>query len=189
VFVAGHSYLDAGYSTRTVIRSVTGADPNYGSLEAFSVTKEGKEFERSDVNVWGVTFAADSNTFYATVSSGGRNWLAKGNVTDRSMSLIREGVECPSLSPDNTKIAYKKVRATDGQWDIHVLTLADGTDVKLGETHSVDDQVQWLTDTTVMYQLPRVDEAPRSDVWAADLDGSPPRLLIPDASSPSLVNN
>ena len=61
----------------------------------------------ADFNFWGVTFAADSDTFYATLSSGGVNYLIVGRVTTRRVQVVRADVECPSLSPDGTHIAYK----------------------------------------------------------------------------------
>ena len=44
----------------------------------------------------------------ATLSSGGRHYLIKGSVNGRDARVIHEGVECPSLSPDNHRIAFKK---------------------------------------------------------------------------------
>jgi len=49
---------------------------------------------------------------------------------------------------------------------------------EVGETPSVDAQVQWLTNPTSMFQLPGIEEVPRSDRWAADFDRSEPRLLV-----------
>ena len=82
--------------------------------------------QSEDFNFWGVTFSAeDSNRFYATVRSAGKTYLLEGDVGERTMTVLRENVECPSLSPDGTRIAFKKL--TDGligQWRLHVLDLA-----------------------------------------------------------------
>ncbi|MGO7984225.1 hypothetical protein ACC691_41070, partial [Rhizobium johnstonii] len=76
----------------------------------------------ADRNIWGVTFSKDGTTFYATASSGGRNWLVKGDLSARTLISIHDVSECPSLSPDETRFAYKKNIATDGttHWSIAV---------------------------------------------------------------------
>ena len=42
-----------------------------GSLEDFTVIRDGAPYRSVDVNYWGVTFAADDNRFYATMSTAG----------------------------------------------------------------------------------------------------------------------
>ena len=43
-------------------------------------------------------------------------------------------------------------------------------------------------DETILYALPRADELGRSDVWAVGVaEGSEPRRLLDNASSPSVV--
>jgi Tol biopolymer transport system component len=60
----------------------------------------------------------------------------------------------PSLSPDGTRLAYKR-RMPGGQvtWRLHVLNLSTTTDTELAETRSVDDQPEWLDDRNVLYSL------------------------------------
>ena len=41
-------------------------------LETLQITRDGQPFKNADFNFWGVTFAQDSNTFYATLGTGGR---------------------------------------------------------------------------------------------------------------------
>jgi Tol biopolymer transport system component len=57
----------------------------------------------------------------------------------------RENVECPSLSPDGTRIAIKKrVDNVPGNWRLAVLDLSTLQDTLLNdETRSVDDQGSW----------------------------------------------
>ena len=91
----------------------------------------------------------------------------------------------PSLSPDQTRIAFKEAVGGDPArgWRLTVLELATLTRTPLAETRSVDDQAVWLDNATIGYALPR-DRS--SDVWAVPADGSgAPRLLIPDAESPA----
>lgn len=184
VFVTGHSYSQGAFSTATTIHdSATGE--SFGNLEEFTVFRDGEEYRAVDLNMWGVTFAT-GDRFYATVSSEGMTWLAEGDLSNRTLRTLREGVECPSLSPDGTRVAYKS-RTGGASWILHVLDLDSGSDVELAEARSVDDQVAWLDDETVMYGLPREGSA-RGDVWVVPADGSgSPQLLIPDAGSPSAV--
>ena len=101
VFVSGHSYADAGFSTETTLINLeTGA--KIGNLEQFAVWRDGKRFQAVDFNFWGVTFAPDGDRFYATLATGGRTYLVEGSVGERRMRTLRENVECPSLSPDGT---------------------------------------------------------------------------------------
>ena len=64
-FTAGDSYAGTSFSTRTVISKIGGK--SYGSLEDFTLVHDGKSIKPVDRNYWGVTFAADDDTFYATV--------------------------------------------------------------------------------------------------------------------------
>jgi hypothetical protein len=66
-----------------------------------------------NVNFWGITFARDSDRFYATMATGGRvaeiganggTHLIEGSVAARTAKVIHDNVECPSLSPDGTRI-------------------------------------------------------------------------------------
>lgn len=104
----------------------------------------------------GVTFADDGDTFYATAASGSRTWLVRGSMSARTMTAIHDTAECPSLSPDETRVAYKK-DVGDGvpDWRIAVLDLASGVETVLPEERSVDDQVVWVDDGTLLYGMPR----------------------------------
>ena len=55
-----------------------------------------------------MTFARDHNTFYATLASGGDTYLVRGDLRERTMVTLRRNAECPSLSPDGTRVVYKK---------------------------------------------------------------------------------
>jgi len=188
-FVNGDSYASGGFSTRTLL-----IDPAKGSvienLEAFQVTRDNKPFKAVDFNFWGVTFTTTPGRFYATLATGGQIHLIEGDVTSRTARVVRAGIECPSLSPDNRRIAFKKrmpgIRLV---WRIHVLDLESGAETALAETRSVDDQVEWLDNATILYALPSGGKArPVMDIWAAAADGSgPPRVLLTKAESPAVV--
>lgn len=187
-FVFGDSYANPGqFSTRTVVTRTAGAE--IGDIEKFRLIVDGKTITAADKNLWGVTFA-DDDRFYATAASGGVTWLVEGSLSGRTVKALRSDVECPSLSPDRTRIAFKKHGDLPaGRWRLAVYDLRTGAETVLAETNSVDDQVEWLDDRTVIYGLPRqADGTASSDVWAVPADGSgTPQVLIRDAWSPAVV--
>jgi hypothetical protein len=190
VFVAGHSYLELGFSTRTSILDARTGRWVVENLESLEVRRNGQTFRRVDFNFWGVTFARDNATFYATLSSRGTMFLVRGRVGEQTLDVVAEGVECPSLSPDNSRIAYKR-RVTHAlgevSWQLEVMDLASGARTVLAERRSVDDQVQWLDAERVLYALPRP-EHPIIDTWTVAADGSgSPELFLPAAYSTSVV--
>lgn len=180
VFVAGHAYLGAsgGFSTTTTMVNMQTGDP-LGQLEQYSVSKDGRPFDSVDFNFWGVTFdPRDSNRFYATLGTGGHHYLVEGSVHDRSMRVLRDGVECPSLSPDGKQIAFKSRIGDETEWRLKVLDLATLEDHSLAETRSIDDQAEWLDAETLAY-------SDGENVYAVPADGSgEPQLLVSDATSP-----
>ncbi|GAA1788990.1 TolB family protein [Planosporangium flavigriseum] len=193
-FVYGDSYSTPGqFSTRTLITRSTGQQ--VAELEQFRFAVDGRTVGAADRNFWGVTFAAtgDGDTFYATGASGGKTWLVKGSVSKRTLTALREDVECPSLSPDGTRIAFKKHGDLPaGRWRLAVYDLATGEETVLSESRSVDDQAEWLDDNTVLYGLSRTGEsgAATSDVWAVPADGTgTPRVFVRDAWSPAVVRS
>ncbi|MFC6878542.1 MULTISPECIES: hypothetical protein [Actinomadura] len=186
VFVNGHSYAGKDMSTTTGIMDTrTGATVH--SLEEFALTRNGRPLRAADLNYWGVTFAADDDRFYATVKTKGTTYLVEGSVSGRRMRTLRTNVECPSLSPDGRRVAYKKATGLAARpWRLHVLDLRTMRDEPLAEASNVDDQAAWLDARTVMYG--RVDRA-TTNVWTVPADGSgPPRLLARNAFSPSVVS-
>jgi hypothetical protein len=191
VFVTGDSYSAAGFSTRSTIFDLGSANV-VGDLEDFSVQKNGQPFKAVDFNFWGITFANDSDRFYATLATGGKIFLVEGRISLRAMALLKEGVECPSLSPGGARLVFKSRTTTVGGrliWRLHVLDLNTQAENVVNELRSVDDQSEWLDDEQVLYTLPRsVDGDGSSDVWVARADGTgTPRVFVHDATSPCVV--
>ena len=186
VFVAGHSYADANMSTATVLLE-TATGTNLGNLEEFEVWKDGQVFNALDFNFWGVTFAQDSDRFYATLRSQNITYLVQGNITDRKLTVVRENVECPSLSPDGTRIAFKKLTPS-GMWQLTVLNLATMQEILLAEKESIDDQVEWLDNGQILYQRAEENSPMVLSLFVIPADGSgQPQVFMPRAESPAVV--
>ena len=183
VFVAGHSYAGEDFSTETTILDLVNGK-KLGTLEEFTVLRDEQPIKGVDFNFWGVTFARDANRFYATLKTRGQTYLVEGDVAARRMRVLRPNVECPSLSPDGTRLAFKK-RAGGGlgpvTWRFHVLDLQTMTETPLAEERSIDDQIEWLDDRFVLYGV-------LADVWIVPADGSgEPRRYVSRAVSPAVI--
>lgn len=192
-FITGHAYAGTDFSTSTVIVEVGSAPEvaDSGELELFPLRVDGALVTAADLNVWGVTFV-DDRRFYATAASGDHRWLVEGDLVDRTLTALRDDVECPSLSPDGTRIAFKQNRAGAGQpdWALAVLDLRDGDVVVLPEPASVDDQAEWLDDDTLLYGRSRASAPGDTDVYEIAADAtSGPGLLIEHAWSPAVVRS
>jgi Tol biopolymer transport system component len=98
-------------------------------------------------------------------------------------------VECPSLSPDGTRIAFKQAiddNPVNG-WRLSALNLAAMAVTHLAERRSIDDQPAWLDDNTVSYTVR--DSAGTPSVWSTPADGSGrPTMLVTGAESPALLS-
>lgn len=189
-FVTGHSYATIGFSTETLIHTSDGTD--FGNLEDWTLVIDGVQSAPVDRNYWGITFIDDS-AFYATagMTTAGTTYLVRGDLATRTLTALAQNVECPSLSPDGTRLAFKRVTAGSGptvHWTPAVYTIASGEITLLPEPRSIDDQIEWLDDDTILYGMPR-DAAPGdSDVWSLAADGSgEPTTYIEHAWSPAVV--
>ena len=126
VFVTGDSYT-GGFFTRTTLIDLA-LEKMIGDLEEFQVTNKSQPFKKVDFNFWGITFAPDGEKFCATLASGGRLYLVEGSTSTRELRVLREGVECPSFSPDGSgwsriahdgrrkvRVAFARARPEDGE--------------------------------------------------------------------------
>jgi hypothetical protein len=182
-FVSGHSYADVGqFSTAATIIDLE-RGKKLGDLEKdFAITLNGKTVTARDRNFWGITFSRDGDTFYATMATGDKTYLIKASLSRRTGEAIHENVECPALSPDETRIGYKKaVGHNPPVWRFHVLDLATGRETPLAEQQPLDDQIEWLDDEHVLY---RSGEA----TWMMKADGTGrPQRWMAAAESPAVV--
>lgn len=199
-FVTGHSYAADSFSTETTVRGVEDQDGrpggrDHGNLQDFEMTVDGEPLTAIDRNVWGVTFAG-GDRFFATVASGGRTWLMEGNLEARTMTSVVTEAECPSVSPDGSRVAFKVRRDSGGDlvggtgehWDVAVLDLASRERTLIELERGIDDQLEWLDEGTLLYGLPREDAGWDADVFALEaVEGAEPELFIEHAWSPSVV--
>jgi hypothetical protein len=179
-FVNGDSYTPGNFSTRTsIIDMHTGKA--IANVEQFRVLRNGKPFKKQNFNFWGVTFAHDDNHIYATLGSGADTFLVGGTIKSRTLRVITTHIECPSLSPDQTRIAFKQSTNSHGSWRLYVLDLRTLKRTALADTNSVDDQVEWRDNTSVLYWR-------GANIWVVPADGTgAPQTFVTDASSPSVV--
>lgn len=191
VFVSGHSYGAASFSTLVTFIDLYSGAVVVENMESFTVLREGQPVQAADFNFWGVTFTRESNAFYATLGTGGQNYLVKGDVLARTVQVLHEGVECPSLSPDNSRIAFKKRIEAKGErvtWRLAVLDLETLQERLLAEPHDVDDQAEWLDNRQILYYLPDRVSAAVTNTWVVQADGQGiPRLFMPQAYSLTVV--
>jgi WD40 repeat protein len=188
MFDAGHSYAQSGFSTITTIFDLE-ARIALGDLEDFPVYRDGDLFWAEDFNFWGITFDRDGDTFYATLATDGRKYLVRGSVDAWQMTVIHTAVECPSLSPDGQRIAFKKRigKHAEGWWQIAVLDLASMRERTLWkESRSIDDQVEWLDNNRLLYGITGSDTV--ADVWVLNVDdATPARPFVHGGYSPAAV--
>jgi hypothetical protein len=160
-----------------------------------------QRFSAPDFNFWGVTFARDSHVFFASLRTFGdfplpgggtthraETYLVRGDLALRKMTVLGDNVECPSLSPNNRLIAFKKSVGA-GLWRFSVLDLTTMKERPIAaEARSIDDQIEWLDDSHVLYSTFRSAENAIMDVSVASIDGSEPvRVFVPGAESPIVV--
>src|SRR4029453_938357 len=79
VVESGHSYAEHGFSTRTTLLDLANGTA-LGDLETFEARRDNQRFREEDFNFWGVPFARDNDTFYATLDTGGISYLVKGST-------------------------------------------------------------------------------------------------------------
>lgn len=192
VFVTGHSYASTGFVTRTSVIDTQSGRMVVDDMESFTVERDGQVIKAVDFNFWGITFTRDAARFYATLGTAGETLLIEGDLGKRRARVLRGGIECPSLSPDNTRIAFKR-RQPDGpgrfKWGIQVLDLRDGKETALAaETRNVDDQMEWLDDAQLLYGMPDDEKAATAatGIWSIAADGAgAPRSFMPLGYSPA----
>ena len=137
------------YSTMTRILDM-GTGRIVQRLEDLAVWRGGRELDTREAEFWGVTFG-DGDSYYATVAIEDAHYLIEGRVSERRARVVHRVVECPALSPDGSRIAYKRRVPGTQTWRLHVLDLATGEETPLAEPRSIDDQPEWIGDDWIAY--------------------------------------
>ena len=189
-FISGHSYAASSFSTATVIR-VGGKDlPNLETWTTY--LPDGQRLVAANRNFWGVTFATDDDTFYATAASGTTTWLVRGSIKERTMRALRTDAECPSLSPDGRHVAYKKRlgNPTPGVWRLAVARPRPPAPRRCWPRPATSTtRSSGSTTPRCSTRCPAPGPRPRRPTsGGCPSDGSgAPSVLVPYASSPAVV--
>lgn len=192
VFVTGESYASENFTTRTTIYDLP-ARKAIVELEQFTVERDGKPFSNVDFNYWGVTFSQDSNRFLATLGSGGKRFLVEGDLTRRHFRVIADDVECPSLSPDERHVVFKRQRERATGWQLWAMNLETRESWPITEDHQdIDDQVEWLDDGSVLYGMVLGSGLPEQalSLWKSRVDpaaGKNREFFLRSAWSPAVI--
>jgi hypothetical protein len=191
VFVSGENYA-SDFTTRTTIIDLVARKP-IANLEDYSVERDGRPYHEVDFNFWGVTFFQDGNRFYATLGTNGKRLLVEGDIARKQMRVVGDDVECPSLSPDERHIVFKRKLKNGPGWGLWT------KDLKSGETwaitdqgQDIDDQVEWLDNDRVVYGRLFGSGAPETSLslWTSRIDKLPAfdqQLFLRAAASPSVI--
>lgn len=191
VFVTGENYA-SDFTTRTTLIDMA-SGRRLGDLEQFVTERDGQVFREIDFNFWGVTFFDDSNRFFATLGTGGRRFLVEGDIARRHLRVVRDDVECPSLSPDQKRLVFKKRTRGTPAWRLHALDLATMAEWQVSAANlNVDDQAEWLDNEHVLYGVHDDIGLPEQamNIWISPVTtaGAAPEstIFLRSASSPAV---
>ena len=118
--------------------------------------------------------------------------LLTGSFDSKTLEPTGYLGSCPSISPDGRHLVFKET-LDDGDYALTAVDLTTGEQWTLGETRSVDDQVEWLDNDTILYAIhpdgdDGTDVQPQFDIWMLDIaPGSEPELFLPAADSPAVL--
>lgn len=190
MFIAGHSYGADVFSTEVLIIDLRQRKLTLPPLEYWEIIQNNVRISPRDLNFWGVTFnPRNSEEFYVTAAYGKKTFLAKGKTSAKRIELLRPEIECPSFSPDGSRLAFKKKTGL-ASWVPAVLDLATQVETVLPQKHSVDDQIEWLDEHTLLYEVRTPGFASVSSaLMQLDLrqPNIPARIWLKDAASPAVA--
>lgn len=145
------------------------------------LSKARDQYRDSTPDFWGVTFAG-GDRYYATMAKGSNRFLIKGRIGESRAQALGADIECPAISPDGTRIAFKLRIGGTTRWRLSVLDIASGRETRLAEKRSIDDQPEWIGNDLIAY-------SDDYSVFVVPADGSgKPRRLARRATSPTWVD-
>ena len=192
VFVTGENYASENFTTRTTLFDLSTRQAIV-DLEQFTVERDGKPFREIDFNFWGVTFRKDSNKFLATLGTGGKRFLVEGDIGRRHFRVVANDVECPSLSPDERHVVFKRQREQAAGWQLWAMNLGSGESWAISEDQQdIDDQVEWLDDGQVVYGMVVGSGLPEEvlSLWTTRIEpsaGKNRQFFLRSAWSPAMI--
>jgi len=190
-FATGTSYVDIGEETTTFVTiDEIASKSRLRSTAQMDITSTDERYDNFAAQYWGITFV-DDDEFYVTGYFGTAPEIMRGSLETMTMEPTGWIGSCPSISPDGKTLVFKEQRQ-DGGFDLVAVDVATQEKRPLGETRSVDDQVEWLDNDTILYALhpDGGDNAvqPEFDIWMLDIaPGSEPVLFLPNADSPAVA--
>lgn len=191
-FATGSSYEDISTETTTLVTidEIDAGRPLQSPFQFDVVGSTEERFENFDVQFWGISWA-NNDDFYLTGFYGEFPEIMKASLENRSLTPTGYEGSCPSLSPDGRTLVYKET-LPEGGFKLVAVDLETDTKWDLNEGRSVDDQVEWLDNDTILYALHTEGGdtlvQPGFDTWMLDIaEGSEPTLFLPNADSPAVV--
>ena len=156
VFVTGDSYAPGSFSTRTSLWDMATGE-QLVDLEQFSVFKDGEQIQSPDHNFWGVTFAqpAAAASTPRWAPQGTPTWCAATWQPSRSTSCGTgsSARRSPPTAPGSPSSSGSTPAIGPTEWQPAVLDVATLKDHPLAEARTIDDQIEWLDNSTVLYAV------------------------------------
>ena len=110
------------------------------------------------IDISSVAFA-DDDRFFATLSTPAERYLVEGSLAGRRLVVVGSGVANEAVSPDGQRLLLKRQTGERGFWQTGGPDLESRSEVRLNQgARSVDDQVEWLDDSHVVYHDVTEDE-------------------------------
>ena len=193
-FISGASYEDIGGEAATIVTidDIDGEGGNtLSSLSRYDIDSDDATYGDSiDAQYWGMTFA-DSDRFYVTGFFDETAEILLGSVDDQTLTPTGWEGSCPSLSPDGKTLVFKEERP-EGGFSLVAVDVETERRWTLNESKSVDDQVEWLDNDTILSGVhpDGADDSvqPEFDIWMIDIDeDAEPELFLPNADSPAVA--
>jgi len=179
MFVPGEEDTSEPFSSETKIFDLQSGEEAV-DLEKLRVTKDGRPFQTHDLHFSSVTFGPDNRHFYASLGSGTTGYLLEGGIGERTVKVIADHVDSPSVSPDGVRVAFRRVVGGEGNWRLFVLDVGTKKVRRLAGDQPIDDQAEWLDDERLAYAID-------NKLWVVNADGSgKPEKLLSYAFSPAV---